>query len=623
MTDTDTSTEKLEGQSFPALLEQQAIERPLLPAVSWLCDGRSVTLNWREYRDRVRDLASGFVKLGVDPGDTIAILSSNRVEHLLADTAAVHSGAIPVSVYPTLAPEQLTHVIGDIAPTLVVVDNPVAASRVADASQVPEHRIIVIDADEDGSLGLSATRSWAELEATGASTRAEHDKEIDVRVAAIELDNPLTYVYSSGTTGPPKGVILTHRNMLSQAFSMSRMPQFNFDRLVSHLPLAHIVERLWSLYMPMLMGSHVLCCPDPARLLDGLRAHRPTYLMTVPRVWEKLGQTAREIMGSSEFDAMRGELERDRSTLADEWTLRQKGELVPTELAAAARLAREGAVHDVQAALGVDLVSTPSSGAAAMNSGASQFLATIGLEISEGYGLTENAGPAICERPGIHQVGSVGLPIPGWEVRIDSDGEILLKGGGNTPGYRNRPEETAELFTEDGWLRTGDVGHLDASGRLHITDRKKEIIVNAAGKNIAPSAIEGQLGGRSFIDQAMVFGESRPYVVALLTVDEPRLKAFASAQGIGERDVDELTNHPIVLSEVNAIIEDANSSLSRPEQVKKASLLAKGWTVESGEVTPTFKLRRKVIQENYRDRVDALYTPNETSANPLIEEEKK
>ncbi|KXF51349.1 hypothetical protein AXA44_15140 [Rhodococcus sp. SC4] len=564
-------------------------------------------MTWREYRDRALDIASGFIEFGVAAGDTVAVLSGNRVEHLLADLAAVHCAAVPVSVYPTLSREQLAHVIADIAPTLVLVDDAAAALRVAQASSVPEDRIFVIDADTGAPPGPPVTGSWHELETIGARTRAQNEKEIDVRIGSIEFDNPLTYVYSSGTTGPSKGVILTHRNLLSQVGSLAHMEQFNFDRVVSHLPLAHIVERVWSIYMPLKAGSHVLCCPDPAQLIRSLTAHRPTFLMTVPRVWEKLSKTAEDFMASSDFEATREELERDRATLSQEWTLQQEGQYVPIELSVAARLAREGAVRDVQAALGVDEVRTPSSGAAPLNGEVSRFLATLGLDISEGYGLTENAGPAIVERPGLLQPGSVGLPMPGWEVRIDSDGEILLKGAGNTPGYRNRPEETAALFTDDDWLRTGDIGHLDKAGRLRITDRKKEIIVNAAGKNIAPTAIEQRLAGRSFIDQAMVFGEARPYIVALLTVDEHALRAFAARHDISGVDVDALIAHPTVLAEAHALVDDANSALSRPEQIKKFTLVARSWTAESGEMTPTFKLRRRVIQDNHQGLLDALY----------------
>ncbi|MBQ9056442.1 long-chain fatty acid--CoA ligase [Rhodococcus sp. (in: high G+C Gram-positive bacteria)] len=607
MSEIDLPSTRQHARSFPDLLRRQAFERPSLPAVSWPSAGQLETLTWHEYRERVLDIASALVEFGVAIGDTVAILSANRIEHILTDMATVHCGAVPVSVYPTMAREQLAHVIADIGPALIVVDDAAAAVRVARASAVPEHRIFVIDADTDPQSHLPGFRKWHDLEAQGTGTRAANEKELDVRIASIELDQPLTYVYSSGTTGPPKGVILTHRNLLSQIESLTHMEQFNFDRMVSHLPLAHIVERIWTIYMPLRAGGHVLCCPDPAQLISSLRVHRPTFLMTVPRVWEKIGNAAKDLMASSAFEATREALERDRETLSHEWTLQQDGQYVPLELAAAARLAREGAVRDIHTALGLDHVRVPSSGAAPMNSEVGRFLATIGLNISEGYGLTENTGPAIVERPGLLQSGSVGLPMPGWEVRLASDGEILLKGAGTTPGYRNRPEENAALFTDDGWLRTGDIGYLDKAGRLHITDRKKEIIVNAAGKNIAPTGIEHRLAGRSFIDQAMVFGEARPYIVALLTVDEPALRAFAAEHEISGLDIDALIAHPTVLSEAHKLVDDANDALSRPEQIKKFTLVARNWTTESGEMTPTFKLRRRVIQDNHQSLLDALY----------------
>ncbi|GAA3045188.1 AMP-dependent synthetase/ligase [Pseudonocardia yunnanensis] len=591
-------------QSICALLEQQARLRPQAPAVSELRDGELHTMTWANYRQCVIDAASAFLDLGLQARETVAILAGNRVEHLVADLATAHCGAVSVTLYPTLSAEQLAHVASDAEPRIIVVDGPASLARVAEIPWVVQNRPVLVALDVDGEP-TQGELHWQELT---AGHRAQQDATLRSRQAAIRADDPVTYVYTSGTTGPSKGVVLTHGNMRWMAGAVVRAGLADCEyRAISYLPLAHIAERLWSVYLLLQTGGHVLCCPAPDRLAEYLRVFRPSFFMAVPRVWEKLRLGAERLLASPTFSSREDELTRGRDTLRCEWAQRYDDAPVPAALRMQAALAREGALRDVRAALGLERALMTASAAAPIADDVLSFFASLGIEIIQGYGLTETGGVAVCDRLGTASRGSVGLPLPGAEIRIAGDGEILVRSPGNAPGYRNRPDADAELFATGGWLRTGDIGRIDEAGRLHITDRKKDIIITAAGKNIAPTAIEFRVAGRSFVDQVLAFGDARPYVVALLTATPENLLEFARSQHISGADPHELVHHPAVLARAQCVVDEANSHLSRPEQIKRFRLLATTWTVESGELTPTFKLRRSVIHHRHADDLAALY----------------
>ncbi|MFJ3214112.1 AMP-dependent synthetase/ligase [Streptomyces flaveolus] len=604
-----------QSHTVPLLLAAQASARGTYPAVSWKRnDGTVATLSWSAYRDRVLDAAAGLLHLGLRTDQTVAILAGNRVEHLVADLAASHCGAASVSLYPTFSADQLAHVVANAEPGVIVLESSVR-ERIESLPWVQEYRPYLITLPDqpdqpDGRMAApaGAIATWAQLLRAGALHRTDAMAEIDRRISALRPDDPLTYVYTSGTTGPPKGVILTHRNLLWDARALERTGSFDYDyRAVSALPLAHVVERLWSLYLALHLGGHIWCCPDTKELLASLRQHRPSYFMAVPRTWEKLRQGVEQYLASPALANQRKALEADRRTLATQWQLLQDDAHVPAALYTAAQRAREGVLREVRETFGLDKTLTAGCGAAPIRSDVVEFFASLGVYIQQAYGLTETGGVAVAARDARHSAGSVGFPLPGAEIRLAPDGEIEFNGPSNSPGYRNLKDATAELYTADGWLRTGDVGHIDEAGRLHITDRKKEILVNASGKNIAPTAIESHIAGRLFIDQVMVVGEGRPYVVALLTVDPQALTAFTRTKGIPGTDPAELVGHPAVLAQAQAIVDQANGLLSRPEQIKRFALLSSVWSSESGELTPTLKMRRKVINERFRSQIEALY----------------
>ena len=598
-------------QTVPALLARNAADHPGAPAVSWKVGDGTRTLSWSQYRERVLDVAAGLVSLGLGEGGVVAVLASNRVEHLLTDLATTHCRAVTVSIYPTVSSEQAEHILADCTPTVLIIEGANALRRFADLSWVRENAptLISIDHHDQHEVdGIPLTFDFDSVAERGARTRSgASGDELNRRIDAVSNNDLATLIYTSGTTGMPKGVELTHDNLLFGVSALMRSGMLDVAyRTVSHLPLAHIVERLWSIHLAMIKAGHVYCCPEASQLLPSLQAHRPSWFFTVPRIWEKLSGAVEAVIASPGFAPFADQIAADRQVLNKAWLKRRHDEpLTVAELTAAA-IAREGPLREVKAFLGLDQAVCPASGAAALRADTAEFFAAISIDIFQGYGLTETSGAAAMDRPGLYSDGAVGLTSPGFEARIAADGEIQVRGRSVTRGYHNDSKKTEELF-EDGWLRTGDIGRIDEAGRLFITDRKKEIIVTASGKNIAPTAIEDRIAGRSFIFQAIVHGEGKPYLTALLTADEVQLRRFASAANIPDVDVDQLLQHPVVLAEAQRVIDVANTSLSRPEQVKSFVFARNPFTIETGELTPTFKIRRSVVADKYMPLLDRLY----------------
>ncbi|GAA5168815.1 AMP-dependent synthetase/ligase [Pseudonocardia eucalypti] len=586
------------------LLDEQAERVPTHPALSWLSRDGLVTLTWGEYRQRVWTAASGFLDLGVKPGESVAILAPNIAEHYVADLAAVLCGAATVSLYPTLVNEQLEHVLADAQPALVITADLTGADRISRALPPGSvARIVCVHGEREGSAGSHA--AWADVFTRGSESLDANRGELSARLANSGVDDVATYVYTSGTTGMPKGVILTHGNLLYEIDAFDRMGFFvGGYRVISYLPLAHIAERLWSLYFPLKTGGNVLLCPDQGQLVKYLRLQRPTYFMGVPRIWEKLRDAAKMILAAEPYASRGAEVIADREVLARAWSASQDGSLGPEHQVRALK-AREGVLHDLRRDLGLDWTVNPACGAAALPEDLRDFWRSVGVDLTQAYGLSETTGVAVWERIGGASRGSAGFPVPGCQIAIAEDGEILVRSPGNTPGYRNMEPDESGPFVGD-WLATGDIGHLDDAGRLHVTGRKKELIVTGSGKNISPTAIEDKISGHGFINQAMAIGDGRPYVTALMTVDESALVAFAKQRGM-DGAVSELILHPAVLREAQRVVDLANERLSRPEQIKRFRLVNDHWSVDSGDLTPTFKLRRGAVLGRYSTVVDGLY----------------
>ena len=588
------------------LLDRNATDRPNHPALSWFERDVLRTLSWADYRAKVRLIAEAYLDLGLGPDDSVAILAPNIPEHFIADLAALRIGAATVSLYPTLAADQLAYVLGDAAPKVIVVADVAGHDRVAaalggDASAT----VVVIDA---GSAALPpGAKSWIDLIDRAKATSEKPDSRWSERGFEPDSGRVATYVYTSGTTGKPKGVILTHDNVLYQLDAWERVGLFQASyEVVSYLPLSHIAERLWSLYFPLQSGGHVMCCPESSELARHLSAHRPSFFMGVPRVWQKLREGTRNLLGSPRYRVRADELKAAMEVAKEVWTANQDDRTVSPELARRAMDAREGILFDVRKDLGLDRTVTSASGAAPLSHDVKEFFGSLGIDICQAYGLSETTGLATWERVGWGSRDSSGFALPGSEVRIADDGEIMLRSPGLTPGYRNMPDATEALFV-DGWLASGDIGRLDDAGRLFVTDRKKELIVTSSGKNVAPTSVESLLVGRDIIDQVVVVGDRRPYLTALMTASPTNLLRFAKDHGLLEKEVSSLVRHPLVLAHAQNLVDRANESLSRPERIKRFELLADQWSYQTGELTPSMKLRRRAITTKYANTVDGFY----------------
>jgi long-chain acyl-CoA synthetase len=550
---------------------------------------------WNELRDRVRRIAGGLAKLGVAKGDTVAMLLNNRPEFVACDLGAVSLGGVPFSIYQTASPEQIAYQVGDAGARVAITESALLDRLLAarDAGAEIDH-IVVVDGDGGDS-------TLDEL--------MDSDPGFDASAIAEQLgpDDLLTLIYTSGTTGPPKGVQLTHRNLLSLVSAVEEMiplPESG-GKVISWLPAAHIAERGANYYLPVVYGLSITVCPDPRKIIEFLPAVKPTWFFAVPRIWEK-AKSAIEGQLASLPDEQREPAQKAVEAAIQKLRLEQAGEDVPEELAQGVAAADDAMFADIRARMGLDEVVSVNVGAAPTPVEVLEFFHAIGIPVGELWGMSETCGVATCNPPGAVKLGTVGPPVPGMEVKLAEDGEVLVKGDPVMPGYRNLPDKTAETF-EDGWLLTGDIGELDEDGYLKIVDRKKELIINAAGKNMSPANIESKLKLIPLVDQAVAIGDRRKYNTALLTLDPDAAAAWAEKHG-ADADVASLSENEELLAEVENGVEEANEALSRVEQVKKFKVLPEPWDPGGDELTPTMKLKRRPIAEKYEDEIEALYS---------------
>ena len=575
-----------------------AAERGEQVALRTIDDGVSVT--FEEYAERVRRLAGGLHALGVRRGDTVGFMITNRPEFHLLDTAAMHLGATPFSLYNTSSPEQIAFLLDDAQNRVFVVDAAFLDRARAGVTKggVVEH-LIVLDAAGEQALTL------ADLEEAQPGT----EFDFDAAWRAVRPDDILTLIYTSGTTGPPKGVQLTHANELAECRGIDAVGRPRpGGSVVSFLPHAHIADRGLSHYANMVWGHTVTCCPEVTQVFAHVAECRPTFWGGVPRVWEKL-KAALE----AGIDAEPDERKRTATKQAIELGLRkvrleQRGETVPWELVDAYQRAEEGVFSKIRERLGFERCEWYMIGAAPCPLDVLEFFAAIGIPICEVWGMSETASIATLVPPDNVRLGSVGPPIPGVELRLADDGELLVRGDTVMAGYRNQPAKTAETIDPDGWLHTGDIAEIDDAGFVKIVDRKKELIINAGGKNMSPANIEAQLKqGSPLIGQAVAIGDRRPYNVALIVLDPDTSAAFARQHGLADEGPAAMSAEPAVLDEVAAGVERANSHLSRVEQIKRFKVLPCDWPPAGDELTPTMKLKRKPIAEKYAAEIEALY----------------
>jgi long-subunit acyl-CoA synthetase (AMP-forming) len=525
----------------------------------------------------------------------------NRPEFHLADLAAVTAGGTPFSIYQTYTPDQIAYVVSDAGAKVLITEQAFLPQVQAAREQLPGlAHVILIDPPEEGAP--EGTIALADVEASGGGFDAE------AAVAALRPDDVLTLIYTSGTTGPPKGVQLTHRNLLSAVAGIEEIVRFPpQSRVISWLPAAHVAERNAHHYLPVVFGFEVTTVDDPRAVLGVLPEVRPQWFFAVPRIWEKL-KAGIEGMVHAQEPERRAVVEAALAAALEKLRLEQAGEEIPEELAQRVAVADAEVFAGWRAMLGLDQVITINVGAAPTPVEVLEFFHAIGLPLAELWGMSETCGVGTVNPPGAIRIGTVGPPFPGCEVKLADDGEVLVRGESIMLGYRNQPEQTAETIDADGWLRTGDIGTFDEAGYLRIVDRKKEIIINAAGKNMSPANIEAHVkSSSSLIGQACCIGDRRPYNTALIVLDSDFAPIWAAQNGIEDSSLESLAAEPAVVAEVQKGVDAANEQLARVEQIKKFTIVRGDWLPGGDELTPTMKLKRKPIAEKYAEEIEALY----------------
>jgi long-chain acyl-CoA synthetase len=586
----------IEASTIAQAFRNTAAERAEEVAIRTKQD--AFTITWGELRERVDALAGGLAKLGVERGDTVALMLSNRPEFHLCDLAAMMLGATPFSIYNTYTPEQIQYLIEDAdASVLICEQQYLTQVREARKSLPGLEYVIVVDGEAPiGTLALS------DIEGTNP------DFDVDASVAQIQPDDLLTLIYTSGTTGPPKGVQLVHRNLLAAVDGIEELIEFPRDgRVISWLPAAHIAERNAHHYLPIVFGLQITCCDDPREVLSYLPEVRPSWFFAVPRIWEKL-KAGLETMIAGQPEEQRAASQAALDAAVRKVRLEQAGEPVPPELAEQVAKADAEMFSGLREMLGLDQIEAINVGAAPTPVEVLEFFHAIGLPLAELWGMSETCGAGSVNPPEKIKLGTVGPPAPGVEIKLDADGEVLIRSDVVMVGYRNLPEKTSEAFAEDGWLRTGDIGSFDEDGYLTIVDRKKELIISAAGKNMSPANIEAGVKSASpLIGQACCIGDRRPYNTALIVLDADFAPAWAATQGIEETSLESLAQDERVRVAIQEALDGANAKLARVEQIKKFTIVEGDWLPGGDELTPTMKLKRKPIAEKYTGAIDSMY----------------
>ncbi|MFL5821784.1 MAG: AMP-dependent synthetase/ligase [Solirubrobacteraceae bacterium] len=560
----------------------------------------AVSLTWGELRERADALAGGLAKLGLRPGDTVALMFGNAPEFHLSDLAAMTLGATPFSIYQTYTAEQIRYLVSDAGAQMAIVQPHFLPSVLEARESLPDLRHVIVAGPQapEGTVALS--------EVEGSNP----DFDVQASAAAVQPDDVLTLIYTSGTTGPPKGVQLSHRNIMSVVASLEEIIQLpeSGTKVISWLPSAHVAERNAHHYIPIVFAGTITCCENPREILEYLPAVRPHWFFAVPRIWEKLKAGLETMLAAQPEDA-RGKVEAALEAAREKVRLEQAGEPVPEALASMVAAADQEMFSALRAHLGLDEVLAVNVGAAPTPPEVLEFFHAIGIELAEIWGMSETTGAGTANRPGAVKIGTVGPAAPGIEIKLAEDGELLVRGQCNMIGYRNQPEKTAETIDAEGWLHTGDVGEIDHDGYLRIVDRKKELIINAAGKNMSPTNIEASLKSASpLIGQACAIGDRRPYNTALIVLDADFAPAWAAQQGIADASLEALAANEQVRAAVEAGVDAANQKLARVEQIKKFTIIRGDWQPDGDELTPTMKLKRKPIADKYAVEIEAMYS---------------
>jgi long-chain acyl-CoA synthetase len=589
------------AQNLVQLFEAQAQKRGARTAVKFKRAGQWVDVAWSEVARRARDVADGLAALGVKPGDRIAVIGETNLEWILADLGILGASGITVTIYQSNKPSECQYIVADSGARLIFCDSAAQVAKIREVKgQLPALEGII---RAQGAAADGFERTLGDLEKLGAEWRKQNPEAHAARLAKIGRDDVATLIYTSGTTGNPKGVMLTHGNWVYEAYAVEEIRLIGEDDLIlMFLPMAHsfakVIEAVW-----FSTGATAAFVESLEKIMDNASEVKPTVMPAVPRIFEKAYNTV--VTKGLASPGLKGKLFHLSMESFEQYaTAKEQGKDYSSF---GLLVARKLVFPKLTAALNERFGGRMRlfvSGGAPLSPKIAHFFDQLGFTILEGYGLSESSAGTFVNRPGQNRIGTVGPPIPGTEVRIADDGEILIKGGGVMKGYFDNPAATAEVL-KDGWLLTGDIGHLDEKGHLRITDRKKDIIVTAGGKNVAPQNLENELKTDPLISQVMIHGDKRKFLSALVTLNEENARRWASEHGLPWGEA--IVKDPKLRARIQQAIDALNAKQASYSTVKKFEILPRDFTQETGELTPTLKVKRKLVTQKYKDLLDAFY----------------
>lgn len=593
----------VEAKTIVDYLDRNAEKYGQQPAIHWK-DGDWKSLTWSQYRDAVHEVAAGLETLGVGDGEFVAIMASNRPEHVIADLGVVHAGATPVTIYSTLQGSQIQYIADNCKATVAILEDLEFMKRWEEIrSELPNLRYVVLMSGAENYDTADWVLGWDELISRGKHRLGEDPEIVKRTTSGITPDTLATLIYTSGTTGTPKGVMITQYNVVWTVECLRRAAKLQPGvRMVSYLPLAHIAERVATHYLCTYMAGQVWYCPNLAGVLEYIQQAQPTIFFGVPRVYEKFHARL-----SARFAEAEGIQKTLLNLALDQNMKRVEAESEGRSGPMLAGLLDKIVLSKVRDGLGMNQVDLAITAAAPISPDLVKFFMSIGVPLYELYGMSENTGPATTNLPGHYKIGSVGQALPGVEVKTADDGELMLRGGIVTKGYLKLDQETRETYSPDGWLITGDLARIDEDGYVWIVGRKKEIIITAAGKNVAPAKLETMLGNHPIVSKACMIGDQRKFLSMVIALDPEEAPAWAEAHGIEYTDLASFSELPEVRQEVARAIEEANQSVARVEQVKKWVIVPDEWSPDTGEVTPSLKLKRRIVLDKYADQINSMY----------------
>jgi long-chain acyl-CoA synthetase len=573
-------------------LLEHARNTPNKPLLAYREGNRFVDVTAKEFADKVNALARGLIGLGVQPGDRVALMSATRLEWTYVDYAILSAGGVTVPIYDTSSAEQVEWILSDSGAVAAIFESD---DLKAGYDEIADHVTTCKDVFVIDNGGLD------DLEARGADVPAE---QVTERTNGIQIENPATLIYTSGTTGRPKGCVLTHRNLRWDIYqskdALSTLMGSN-DRQLLFLPLAHSFAKI--LMLVSLDQGVQVGFSGAARVIEELPMFKPTYVAAVPRIFEKVYTGAQQ----KAHKEGKGKIFDKAADIAVAFSEAEERGGAGILLKLQHGLFDKLVYGKLRALFGGELKAA-SSGGGPLGARLTHFFNGVGIQIYEGYGLTETSPILTSNHPKAWRIGTVGQPLPGTTIRIAEDGEILAKGGQIFAGYYQNESATGEAIDSDGWFHTGDIGELDNDGFLKITGRKKEIIVTAAGKNVAPAVLEDRLRSHHLISQAIVVGDNRPFIAALITIDEEQFPNWAESNGKAGHKVADLINDADLKAEIQKAVDHANKAVSRAESIRKFEILTEDFSIEGGELTPTLKVKRNIVHERHADEIEQLYT---------------